>query len=396
MKFIILWILSYSALCFEVVHPTRTKVGIDIPVTLDNISQNHSTVHFVISNGLIQKSFKKGLSGSKKQALLIPKKFNFLSGYNSLYIRIGDQVRRSQIFVAPGQVKGFLEFQITPKTQTVGGDRFWAFSLPVDRFQNSVKDETRVMFWFRPPRGDVLKKVSKTTRAGVAFHSSHTTNKTGKWQISSTSGSSRAIEQRLRQIADEPSNLAIKVAKDRSQVDGLYEVKLESHNVIDRFGNPMPDGSVVTFQVSRNGKIFAIIPSVIAGGSARTRLFRPSSPGRYSVKAYAHDQQSNEVLFHLDSPLNKLPKIGIEVLEDRQQLLITMTGLAGSFGQWLHQNQSMHLDITYKGNHVFSSVLSISRGKALQNVNIAGWRKGGYTAKISFGGIDTRRKFVLR
>jgi hypothetical protein len=154
------------------------------------------------------------------------------------------------------------------------GDAISGTALSFDRFDNLVLTPKTVVF--RVSAGDAKAVMSREalTQYGVAWFRADSGNRAGLLQVSVALGSLSA-RRAVQQVASDPCNLRI---SGRPTAKGIV---VETDPVRDCAGNPVPDGTIVTFTLTdAAGK--STIDAPIKQGVARTQIVS-SGPSRVTV-----------------------------------------------------------------------------------------------------------------
>jgi len=114
--------------------------------------------------------------------------------------------------------------------------------------------------------GDVAgSSKTVTSRDGVAWVNSASASKAGAAQFVATAGDA-TVRRVVQQVAADPCHLTMRVAGRSGN-----RVVVETAPIKDCSGNPVPDGTIVTFiQTDKNGK--STVDSRIKKGIARAEL----------------------------------------------------------------------------------------------------------------------------
>jgi hypothetical protein len=181
----------------------------------------------------------------------------------------------SQVFwVEPGKPEN-LSFLARPSRVPV--DRPGVISgvaFAFDRFQNLVVQPTPVTFTLSV--GGTSASHTATTKDGVAYVTSSSAKKAGAAQFVAKVGDV-TVNRVVQQVASDPCNLRMRIAgKNKDQVI------LETDPIRDCTGNPVPDGTIVTFiETDKTGR--SVVDARIKKGIARAEL--PASPGAHVTVA---------------------------------------------------------------------------------------------------------------
>jgi hypothetical protein len=186
------------------------------------------------------------------------------SGYYLVALKAGDGDSSKDLYVAPAAPEK-INFLARPSRVPVGEPKVIAGTAFVfDQYENLVIDPTPVTFELSVP-GAPAKVERLTTKDGVAYLQTGSGTKAGPGQfVVSVGGTS--VRRVVEETASEPCNLRFKVHREK---EGLVA---ETDPVRDCSGNPLPDGTIVTFISSEPGNGRSTVDARIKKGIARAVL----------------------------------------------------------------------------------------------------------------------------
>jgi hypothetical protein len=167
-----------------------------------------------------------------------------------------------------------LSFLVHPSRVPVStANAISATVLVFDTFQNAVLTPTSVEFRFSPA-GAVPYVRNQTTNRGIAWLQMGSTGKQGPLAVEASVG--KASEPRvIQQVASEACGLRMRAATSSQNV------KLQTDPIRDCSGNPLPDGTIVSFtKIDRAGR--STVDTPIKKGVASAQ-FSVSGPARISL-----------------------------------------------------------------------------------------------------------------
>lgn len=132
-----------------------------------------------------------------------------------------------------------------------------------DAFRNLIVQPATVSFQLSEP-GATPQERSTTTRDGVAWLKITSAPKAGNAQFEATTGNlsqKRVVEQ----VPGDPCNLKMSARASGDRIE------LETDPVRDCRGNPVPDGTIITFSESYNGTQ-STVDAPLKRGVARTEM----------------------------------------------------------------------------------------------------------------------------
>ena len=167
-----------------------------------------------------------------------------------------------------------LSFFLHPSRVPISSpDSINGFAFVFDKYFNLVLDPTAVNFNIKPAGGSAT--VRKTSsRNGVAWLTMGSTPRGGPVQVSAELGDTKEARV-VQQVAAEACGLRMNASESRGVVN------IETAPVRDCSGNPLPDGTIVSFtKVDDAGRSTVDVP--IKKDVARTQ-FTISGPARVSI-----------------------------------------------------------------------------------------------------------------
>jgi hypothetical protein len=179
------------------------------------------------------------------------------------------EVCRSSTFYVVAGKPAFLTFLVHPSRVPVAqGDGLSGVVLPFDGFHNLVLDNATVDFRLSAGSSSMLSR-SVHMQDGVAWFRTTSGKSAGKVQVVGTLDSLSSTRT-VQQVASDPCNLRIKGQRT------LKSVVVETEPVRDCSGNPVPDGTIVTFSaVGAGGK--STVDAPIKRGIASAQIQAPGS-----------------------------------------------------------------------------------------------------------------------
>jgi hypothetical protein len=171
---------------------------------------------------------------------------------------------QSQVFwVAPGKPDN-LSFLARPSRVPVNRpNAISGVAFTFDKFQNLVLQPTQVTFTLSV--AGTSASHTATTKDGVAYVASSSAKKAGAAQFVAKVGDV-TVDRVVQQVASDPCNLRMKVVGRNKD-----EITVETDPIRDCTGNPVPDGTIVTFiETDSTGR--SVVDARIKKGIARAEL----------------------------------------------------------------------------------------------------------------------------
>lgn len=169
----------------------------------------------------------------------------------------------AQFFVTSAAAAS-LAFLVHPSRAPVSeSDVVSGVALPFDVFRNLVLAPVKVDFQMSA-KGGASTSVQPSSQDGIAWFRTSSGKVAGPLQISASLNdiSARRVVQ---QVASEPCNLRIKGQRDAKGI------VVETEPVRDCSGNPVPDGTIVTF-TAKDGNEKSTVDAPVKKGIARVQI----------------------------------------------------------------------------------------------------------------------------
>jgi hypothetical protein len=180
-----------------------------------------------------------------------------------------------------------LTFLAHPSRAPVGqSDAISGVALPFDQFGNLVLTPTTVLFQLAS-KGSAPSAHKVDTHGGVAWFRTNSGKSAGPLQLTA-SLEGLSARRVVQQVASEPCNLRI---KSQQTAKGVV---IETDPVRDCAGNPVPDGTIVTF-TARNGSQVSTVDAPVKQDVARAQI---TATGPLVVSAASGVVMGNEL--HVD------------------------------------------------------------------------------------------------
>ena len=235
------------------------------PLTISTSGSGNATLYIDGPGAAIKRDIKLGDSVEIKGEELRG------AGYYMVALKgsDGDSSSIKELYVAPAAADK-INFLARPSRVPVETPKVIAGTAFVfDQFDNLVTAPTPVSFELSVP-GAPAKVERLTAKDGYAYLQTGSGAKAGPGQFVVTVGNN-SVRRVVEETASEPCNLRFTVHR---QQEGLIA---QTDPVRDCSGNPVPDGTIVTFMSDEPGKGRSVIDAPVRKGVARAVL--PAIPG---------------------------------------------------------------------------------------------------------------------
>ena len=177
-----------------------------------------------------------------------------------------------------------LTFLVHPSRAPVGQtDMISGVAFPLDEFGNLILAPSTVQFQLASKDASLGSR-SVQTQNGVAWFRTNSGKSAGAMQVAASLNDVTA-RRVVQQVASEPCRLRIKAQRTPKGID------VETEPIRDCSGNPVPDGTVVTF-TAKNGAETSTVDAPVKQDVARARI---TTPGTVVISAASGVVMGNEL-----------------------------------------------------------------------------------------------------
>ncbi len=194
-----------------------------------------------------------------------------------------DSCHSADFFVSPAKPTDLI-FLVHPSRAPVDrNDIISGVTFPFDEYHNLVFTPEKIDFELSS-NGKSLLSHQATTQNGAAWFRTNSGRTAGPLQIAATLNG-LTTRRVVQQVASEPCNLRIKGQRTAKSI------VVETDPVRDCAGNPVPDGTIVTF-TAKNGNDTDTVDAPIKKGIARAQML---ANGPVTVSAASGVVMGNEL-----------------------------------------------------------------------------------------------------
>ncbi len=217
-----------------------------------------------------------------------------VAGVVTLSATIGAEHANQQMTIMPGEVVEPVKPLIGERSIVADGDH-WSMVvvIPFDQFGNPVSEGTPVEIRTVHP-GNVADNFSVVVTNLLAWRRVYSGTVAGRTTVAVRSVDATGPEGQIEEVAGWPIEFTIAASSSDLPANGRDQLELMTDVMIDRFGNVLPDGTLVTFvATSPSGE--TRIPAVTVGGVATALLRAPAAPSTFEVHALVFDIKSTPI-----------------------------------------------------------------------------------------------------
>ncbi|WP_343692117.1 hypothetical protein [Chitinophaga sp.] len=172
----------------------------------------------------------------------------------------------------------------------------------MDTFGNLLPDTTRVGFSIiHPDKAGTSGK--DRLYGGIAAVDISGGTISGKGFAMATVGAVASREMDFLEVSGDPIDFRIKASVHSTFADGRQTFKIFSDRLVDKYGNILPEGSIVYFNCYEGNDSIRTITGYTIGGIATIYLQNPVRTGVFKVNAVtATGAESNTVVLVFNTP----------------------------------------------------------------------------------------------
>lgn len=294
--------LAFVELSIE--HPKTIDVGETIPVTVQGLARDQ-VVHLSLDAGYGPRTISSISSGGTAR-FLVPAADDPSSGLVLIEAVSGERRGLSTIEVVPGEATSPLAVFLGPRTIEVGSsDTAMIVAIPADSLGNPASTGTGVEFTVTRPGGDTSTDSTQTEKLlGYLDIGSRTT--TGRTVASARSGEAQGVERVFDEVAAFAAPFSVEVVGEIPVANGRDLFTIASGELVDEFGNRLPDGTIGHLELSGATGRRRISSSVI-DSRLRFNIEAPRRPGQTVAEVFSSGGQSNPLTITFPSAIAAIP-----------------------------------------------------------------------------------------
>lgn len=262
-------------ICAQEVRPPSAAVA-GSEVSIATTGSEKATFYLIGPGTSVKRDVQMG-----QEVKLQPQEMHHSGWY--VAIVCADSCTSATFYVSPAKAAS-LTFLVHPSRAPVAqGDVISGVALPFDEFENLITQPAKIGFHMSAGEKTLMSQ-SAETHSGVAWFRTNSGKAAGAVQVFATleDVSARRVVQ---QVASDPCSLHI---KGQRTPKGIV---VETEPVRDCTGNPVPDGTIVTF-TAKDGKDTSTVDAPIKQGIARAQI---TAEGPVVVSAASGVVMGNEL-----------------------------------------------------------------------------------------------------
>lgn len=183
---------------------------------------------------------------------------------------------------------------VAPERAHVGPGELTLLAFVADRRGNPAPDQTQVGLAVRYPDGSV-RRVAVGSGFGLAVAMLPVGGFEGTGAASATLGQTSATAP-IQFYPAEPVPFSFEATGPVPPADGRSRLTVTTEDLVDRLGNPIPEGTSVVIVVEHDDGHRDLIPAVVTARRLTVSLLAPNRPDRIVVSAVLLGRQSDPLV----------------------------------------------------------------------------------------------------
>lgn len=275
--------------------PSETAAGSALDVRVAGAISDRTDVSLGVF-GAVESTLLQAVATNGVARFTIEDQLLDHAGRVTLVAQVGQTQTRRDLVVRAGPPTEPVVPLVGPRTIIADGEDVTMVVISAsDAFGNPLPDGTQADVHAAYSDGST-EALDATFKAGIASSVLRATTRAGRVSITADvkgrSGPANVVDQ----VAGRPARFEVKTTGastdvDQFYADGFTPYEISTTELLDPFGNVMPDGLVVTFSATSADGI-TTASATVQGGYATTTLQSPRTPGDIIIGARTSGQDS--------------------------------------------------------------------------------------------------------
>lgn len=309
--------------------------------------------------------------------------------------------------VGSSRVKGAIDFlpeiAADPLVPLVGArsiiadGEHWAMvsAIPADQFGNPVEAGSAVKTRIQHP--DFLEEETVFTEHLIIWKRIWSGTKAGRTVVIVHTDSAFGAEKDLWEIAGFPKPFSLESISDRPmQADGRQLLILKTSTIVDKFANPIPDGTLFNFYVEDEAGLVRQLPAFILDGFAKTTLQAPEKAGTLTIYGtlFGVESEPMQVTFASGPAIGTFP-VHVELDHPNGDVVFVAGPVLGQLSQFVPDGTTMKLTLTLDDEIVATKLGIVDLGYTTLRLRLFDLAAGNYHVLIEVGEGKGEENFVI-
>ncbi len=206
-----------------------------------------------------------------------------------LTVHVADQ--QFDVSILPGRPTGFSEVLVGPRTIVADGDdHALAVAAPRDVYGNALPDRTAVGFQRLTTTNDRVD-YQRSVERSLAWVELEAGTVAGENSVWVTLGEVSGVPALLNEVPGVVTAVELDLGTTSVVADGRQVIELATAELVDAFGNQLPDGIAGVFKLD-SGALTTVVPATVQRGRLRAFWTVPDRPAVLDVTASVNGKTS--------------------------------------------------------------------------------------------------------
>ncbi|HEX5690957.1 MAG TPA: hypothetical protein VFX76_13180, partial [Roseiflexaceae bacterium] len=215
--------------------------------------------------------------------------------------------------------------------------------------------------------------------------------------VTVAAGEAHGPDATFDEVPHWPIPFGLNASPTHVPADGRQLITLRTDVIRDRFGNPMLDGTLVTFTADIPGSEPRLIPAYTIDGKAEAQLQAPDSPGEVTVRATLYGVESQALSLRFAPG----PAVGafevVAQVNARDGFVTLQAGpLLGALGQFVPDGTPVRFRLTNPDGTASTVHGEAEKGRAAIELRLADLASGSYHVEVTVGAGSGAATFVVQ
>ena len=320
---------------------------------------------------------------------VLPGDWSQAAGVVTLRALAGDIAAAATLTITPGTAANPLFTLTGPASVAVGGDEMpMLVALPLDALGNPVAPDAPVVVRSQPPAiagqrppDEMIQALTQNLLAAVRL-APHTA--AGVLTAAAASDSSYSPAQSVRLMPATVEQVVIQATPSRAPADGVTRILLQTEQLADAYGNPLPDGVAVFFVAGSSDGRGRWLPAVTVSGRAAVQLTAPRAAATVVVRALVGVAASQPVTLTFTAPAPGTP-FALDVTARADAVTLRAGPLLDDLGALVADGTLVVFVLTGPGGERSTRTAATQYGFAETTLYAGSLPPGAYTAEAQAG-----------
>ncbi len=376
--------------------PETAEVGTTVTVSVGPVeAPDNTTVNLVTIGSYGMRLYQELFTGGSVQFVL-PPEHTAHSGVVTLLASSGGARGTTTLTLEPGRPVGPITPLVGARTIVADG-KHWSMTtvVPFDALGNPVAEGTPINIRALHPGQNLEEQVVRVQHL-LAWARIYSGTRAGRTTITARTEQAFGPEEVLLEVAGWPVPFAITADPRTLPANGRDLVVLRTDVMHDRFGNVLPDGTLVTFVVEEPDQEPRRIPAYTIQGQAEARLQAPLEPGIANVRGVVYSVESEplRITFTAGPAVGTFP-VTAEVSAELGAVVLGAGPLLAQLDQYVPDGTPVSFVVTGPDGWQQELIGVADRGYAAAELRLEGLEAGTYSVEAISGAGSGSTSFTL-